>query len=340
MVGNLKGRFSAGMLLAAALAMGVPALAAPAAPTYAVTARIPGPDGGWDYVSYDPVKHRIYLSRSDGVAFVDTATDTLVPHLADGQRTHEPLPLPGGARLALTNGGTNTLRILDTATGAMIADVPAGERPDGAVYDPATGLVLVTSHTGIISLVDPVALKPAGAITVGGALEFAAADGKGRAFVNIEDKGQIAVMDVKARTVVATWTLAGCDHPGGLAYDPGLGVLISACGDNLAKVIDAATGAEVASLAIGKGPDAVLVDPGRRLAFIPCGRDGVLEVISLKDRHDIAVVGAVTTQIGARTGAVDLKTGKLYLPTGTYTLQGGIPTVTPGTFQVLVVSPQ
>ena len=52
-----------------------------------------------------------------------------------------------------------------------------------------------------------------------------------------------------------------------------------------------------------------------------------------------AVVQTLTTQIGARTGAVDPKTGVVYLPTATYTLQGGIPTVTPGTFQVLVVSP-
>lgn len=157
--------------------------------------------------------------------------------------------------------------------------------------------------------------------------------------MDVENQNLIAVIDVKARQVIARYPLAGCAGPSGLAYDRRLGVLIASCGNSVAKVISAATGKEVASLAIGKGPDAVFVDAVRRLAFIPCGRDGVLEVISLADAKHIAVVQTVTTQLGARTGAVDPKTGVVYLPTATYTLQGGIPTVTPGTFQVLVVSP-
>ena len=105
-------------------------------------------------------------------------------------------------------------------------------------------------------------------------------------------------------------------------------------------MLSAADGKELASLAIGKGPDAVFVDEGRRLAFIPCGWDGVLEVISLADPKHIAVVQTLATQPGARTGNVDPKTGVIYLPTATYTLPGGIPTVTPGTFQMMVVSPK
>ncbi len=322
--------------LAAALSLGGGAMAAP---SYAVTAHIPGPDGRWDYVSFDPVKRRVYISRADGLAFIDADTGTLTAHLADGQSTHEPLPLPGGARVALTNRGDNTVHLIDTATGALIAAVPVGEGPDGAAFDARTGLMMVTSHTGVLSLVDPAAGKPAGSITVGGSLEFPAADGKGRGFVDVEDKNQIAVVDLKAKTLVTTYALAGCEHPGGLAYDAGLGVLIASCDNNIAKVLDAATGAEVANLAIGKGPDAVFIDAGRRLAFIPCGRNGVLEVISIADRGKIAVVQALATQLGARTGAVDPQTGVVYLPTATYVITGSGATVTPGTFQVLVVSP-
>ncbi len=326
-----------GAALAATLVVGGGAQAA--TPTYSVTAHIPGPDGFWDYVSFDPVKRRVYLSRADGVAFVDADTGKLTPHLADGQRTHEPLPLPGGERLILTNGATGTASLLDTTTGALIASSPAGDKPDGAIYDAKTGLVLTTSHSGVMSVIDPKAAKPAGAVTVGGSLEAAADDGKGRAFVDVENQNLIAVVDVKARQVVARFPLDGCTGPGGLAYDSRLRVLIASCGNLVAKVISAATGKELASLTIGKGPDAVFVDEGRRLAFIPCGRDGVLEVISLADARHISVIQTVTTQPGARTGAVDPKTGVVYLPTATYTLPGGIPTVTPGTFQVLVVSP-
>jgi DNA-binding beta-propeller fold protein YncE len=334
---DFTARLCIGAALAAALVSGGVATAAPA--TYAVTAHIPGPDGRWDYVSFDPVKRRVYLSRADGLAFVDADTGKLTAHLADGQRTHEPLPLPGGERLLLTNGATGTASLLDTSTGALIASIPAGDKPDGAVFEAKTGLVLITSHSGVMAVIDPKAAAPAGSVTVGGSLEFAAADGKGHVYVDVEDQNLIAAIDVKARQVTARYPLAGCEGPGGLAYDAKLDLLIASCGNNVAKVISAATGREVASLTIGKGPDAVFVDEGRRLAFIPCGRDGVLEVISLADPKHIAVAQTVTTQPGARTGAVDPKTGVVYLPTATYTLQGGIPTVTPGTFQVLVVSP-
>ena len=98
-----------------------------------------------------------------------------------------------------------------------------------------------------------------------------------------------------------------------------------------------------ATLTIGAGPDAVIYDPKRRLAFIPCGRDGVLEVIAASDARHIAIVQTVTTQLGARTGAVDPTSGALYLPTAQFqppaTPGGGRPAVIPGTFELLVVTP-
>ena len=311
-----------------------------APPAYAVTARIPGPDGFWDYASFEPVKRRVYVARGDGLMALGVDTGKLTPHLADGQRTHQPLPLPGGRRLLLTSGGTNSARLINTESGALIADIPTGQGPDAAILEPATGLVLVMSHTGAVTLIDPRAAKAVGSIDVGGALEFAAADGRGRAYVNVESKDEIAVLDLRSRKVTGHYTLKGCESPSGLAYDARLGVLIAACSNNIAKVLRASDGAPVADLAIAKGPDAVILDERRRLAFIPCGWDGELDVIALKSAKDISVVQTVKTQPGARTGAVDPKTGKIYLPSATYTLAGGHPTVTPGTFQILVVSPR
>jgi hypothetical protein len=77
--------------------------------------------------------------------------------------------------------------------------------------------------------------------------------------------------------------------------------------------VQADTGKEVASVPIGAGPDAVIYDPKRKLAFIPCGGDGVLEVISLADPAHIAVVQHVQTQQGSRTGTIDPDSGRLYL---------------------------
>ena len=138
-------------------------------------------------------------------------------------------------------------------------------------------------------------------------------DGAGKVFVNDESVPEIAVIDVKTRSVTGRYKLPGCEEATGLAYVAAEKLLISACGNGIAKVLQADTGKEVASLTIGKGADAAIYDVARKLAFIPCGRDGVLEVLSLADPAHISVVQHVQTQTGSRTGTVDPNTGRLYL---------------------------
>jgi hypothetical protein len=332
-----------------ALAAATLAASAHAAPSYSVTGHIKADDGGWDYASFDPAHGRVFVSRSAGaVTVVDPAKKTVSTLTIPGSgRMHESLPLAGGALLLVTDGTANVAHLIDPASGAAVADVPTGTKPDAAAFDPASGLALVMNgKSGDVTLIDPVARKAVASVAVGGALEFAAVDGRGRAFVNIEDQNQIGVIDTKAHTLVGHYPLAGCESPSGLAYAPGAkagdgGVLIAACANKVAKVLAAADGHDLATLAIGAGPDAVIYDAARRLAFIPCGRDGVLEVIAVRGPRDVAIVQTVTTQPGARTGAVDPASGALYLPTAQFqpAANGGRPTAIPGTFEILVVTP-
>jgi DNA-binding beta-propeller fold protein YncE len=335
-------RLTPAVLAGALIAATAPLAIAQTAPSYSLAGRIKGPDGGFDYASFDPTHRRVYVSRTGGVLALDVDSGVVTGHLTDAQKTHESLPLDDGGKLLITDSGTNTAHLVDALTGKPLAEIPTGQKPDAAIFDPASGLALaMNGKSGDVTLIDPKSQKAVGAIAIGGALEFAAADGAGKAFVNIEDQGQIAVLDTKARTLVGKYSLKGCEEPSGLAYVPGAGLLISACANQVAKVLKASTGEEVATLAIGKGPDAVIYDAERKLAFIPCGRDGVLEVIAVRGPTDVAIVQTVKTQPGARTGAVDPKTGALYLPTAAYTLSAqGRPTPTPGTFAILVVTPR
>jgi hypothetical protein len=326
--------------LAGVASLGAPAAAAP--PSYALAGKVGGPDGGWDYATFDPAMRRLYVARSDGVTALDVDTLTMLGHLTDGQSTHKVLALKNGTEIAVTNRGTNGVLFVDAKTGHLIADVPTAKGPDGALYDPGSGLVLVMTHSGAMGLVDPRKRAAVGEIPVDGAQEEAAVVGD-NVFVNLEDKGQIAVVSLRQRKVVKTYPLDGCTGPGGLAYASHAGVLIVACANDVAKVVRVSDGAVVGSIAIGKGPDGAMYDPVRRLAFIPCGRDGVLDVIAVPDADHVSLVQAVTTELGARTGALDPKTGRIYLPTATYDTahfgSGRFPTV-PGTFVVLVVAPQ
>jgi len=144
--------------------------------------------------------------------------------------------------------------------------------------------------------------KVVATIPVGGVLEFPASDGAGKVFVNVQDKGELAAIDVKTMKTVAVWPMKDCKSPTGLVYVPGPKLLVSSCGQSgIAKVLRADTGAEVASLSIAMGADAVMYDAKRNVVLIPC-RAGELEVISMADPEHISVVQRVPTQEGSRTG--------------------------------------
>ncbi len=271
---------------------------------------------------------------------IDADSGKAKPDFAPGARLHAVVPVPGTDRVVTTNSGDNTAKVIDARSGALLGSIPTAQDADSAAYDPATGLVVVIGgDSGEITLVDPKALKAVGSIKVGGALEYLAPDGRGRVFVNVEDANQIVLIDLKARKVLAHWPLTGCRRPTGLALVAG-GRLVSACGNGVAKILSTADGHDIATLAIGEGPDAVLYDSRRGLALIPSGRTGSLAVIALDGPHANTVIDTVPTQIGARTGAVDPKTGRAWLPTAQYNLPvpaGQRPTTKPGTFEVLVL---
>jgi DNA-binding beta-propeller fold protein YncE len=221
-----------------------------------------------------------------------------------------------------------------------VTSVPVAKGPDAAAWDSKSGLVLVAGHAGgAVTLVDPKTHRLAGEVQVGGALEEIATDGRGRAYVNVENKNEIAVIDIAARKTIAHWPLNGCEGPTGLAYDPDDRLLIAAC-EGVTVLVRASDGKLVQTLETGKGADGAVYDTRRHRAFVPAGRDATLSVIAIAKGH-ATVVQTLRTDTGARTLTLDERTGRIYLPAAEYRpgVQGGRPTAVPGTFHVLVVAP-
>ncbi len=294
-------------------------------------------DARLDYAAVDPVSRRLYVARGFGVTAVDLDSEKVIRQVVAGQHVHAVLPLPNG-RVLSTNADTNTATLFEGESGTVIAQIPTGNDPDAAVFDPVSGLVLVMNgKDGDASLIDPAAGKPVGKLQIGGKLEFAVADGHGRVYVNIEDQNAVAVGDTTARKVVGHYALPGCDGPTGLGFDAGSGVLVAACANRLAVAIHAADGsAAAARLAIDRHPDAVIFDAARKAFYIPCGRDGTLAVITQTSGGGLSVTAKIPTSVGAHTGALDPKTGRLYIPTADYhlTLKGFAPA--DDSFRILV----
>jgi DNA-binding beta-propeller fold protein YncE len=337
--------YTSAAALLAFLVLVTPAHAAD--PSYKIVDRIKMPDGGWDYAASDGQRGLIYWARSGFTDVIEAKTGTLSQLHSTGS-AHLALPVPGTTLIVLPlRVPAKTVRIVDGATDKVLADLPAGEGPDGAIYDTFSKHVFVINRSGSsVTEIDPLAGAVVATVQVGGGkLEFGDADGNGRIFVNVQAAGVVAVIDVTTKIVIARYKMDGCEDASGLAYASKSRLLMVACGNGVAKALEAHSGREIAAIPIGRGPDAVIYDADREIAFIPCGEDGVLEIISLIDPAHVALVQQLATQISARTGALDRPSGRLYVmaaqPDESKPRRGGgRPSLKEGSFEMLIIAPQ
>lgn len=314
-----------------------------AAPSYHVSGSISAPDGGWDYARVDDAAHKLYIARGSNVTEVDLAHANSIRAIGKIAHGHAVVPISTQNILLVTSGQDNSVRLLNAATGEQLAVIPVGTDPDAALFDPASKLAAVmNAKDGTVSVIDLAKRRVVRSIKLRPGLEYAQIDRAGTLFVNNEDADEIDTADVHTGAAGTSIALSGCTGPSGLALDAKSGILISACANNKAAIVNARTKRLIKLIDIGARPDAVILDEQRRLAFIPCGGDGTLSIISLDAAGGPKVMATVKTAIGARTGALDASTGRLYLPTadfGAAPAGGGRRPVLPGTFRVLVVSP-
>ena len=284
-------------------------LLALAAPAFTVLRHISLPgEGGWDYLTVDHAAHRLFIARGDRVQIMDTERERVVGEVADVPGVHG-VALCGSPRVALaTSGTTNTVVAFDPANGAEFRRFAVGAKPDAVVYDPKTKRFVVLNSDGrSASVVDPEHLVVTATIPLGGQPEFAAPDGRGGVFVNLEDKGRVERIDLGKRRVAEGWSLTPGEGPTGLAYSGGL--VYSACANGRMAVLDPRHGT-VRTAPIGKGPDAAAVDSRLGLAFASNGEDGTLSIVSTKD---LSPVQTLPTGPGARTMALDPESHRIYL---------------------------
>ena len=308
--------------------------------SYAVIDHFPGPDGGYDYISVDSAGQRVFVARTTGVMTIDLATRKVTPGFVAGQGVAAVQIIRGTDLMLSTNRDNKNATLFDRHTGKVKAIIPTGTGPDAVLYDEQTGLAFVmNADSEDVTFVAIAEAAAVATVALGGKPEAAAIDGNGRLYVNIEDTAEIAVVDVESRTLVRSYKLPDCADPTGLAYDPESNLLVSACSNGKAKLIDAAKGSDRGSVHIGEGADGAIFDAARRLVYIPCF-DGTLSIFSLERDGRAGVVTKVETTGGARTAALDPTNGRIYLPAAEYQKDAeGKRTRVPGTFQVLVVAP-
>jgi YVTN family beta-propeller protein len=274
-----------------------------------------GGTGNWDYLALDASGRRLFVTREDRVDVFDTASGAKAGTIADTPGVHGVALASRLKRGYTSNGRTAAVTAfdLDTLRTLKTAKV-SGTNPDAIVFEPV-GKHVFTFNGGSsnASVLDAMTLEVVATIALPDKPEFAVADGAGHVFVNIQsERGQMVVIDARALAVVSTWRLPGCVRPTGLALDRAHKRLFSVCGAKVMVVTDAASGRNVARVAIGEHPDGAAFDAGLGLVFSSNG-DGTLTVIHQDDANHYRVVATQPTQKSARTLAVDAAAHRIYL---------------------------
>jgi DNA-binding beta-propeller fold protein YncE len=273
-------------------------------------------EGGTDYVAAEAATGRVFVSRGDHVMVVEGATGKVLGDIPNTPRVHGIGIAPKAGHGFTTNGGNETVTMFDLRTLEVLKQIHVGPGLDGIMYDEPDDKIILTNHSRPIGTLT--ALNPqTGDIVATVELEDtspegAAPDGKGHIFVNNEGKSTIQVIDVATWKATASWSLAPCDGPTGIAYDAASNRVFSGC-SKTSVVLDASTGKVVASITNGTRVDALGWDAAQKLIYIPNGGEGTVTVAHQDAADRYSVVATVPTFAGAKTISVDPQTHNAYL---------------------------
>jgi len=302
-----------------------------------------GGEGGFDYITVDANSHRLYIPRSTHMMVVDAESGKTIADIPGQKHNHGVALVPELGR-GFISDGAGSIVIFDLNTNTVLGTVAAKDDTDGIIYDKSTGMVLASAgDAGVLITLkadaDPKSAAIDPTIDLGGKPEFLAADGAGKVYVNLEDKDQIAVVDLKARKVLAHWPVAPGGSPVGLAIDTENHRLFVGCRKpQKMLVVSTADGRVVGDLPIAAGVDATRWDGLQAFAST---REGKLSVAEQKDGK-WETVQTVTTGLGTKTMDIDGAAHKIYLPTAEFeeAKPGARPAAKPGTFMVVVMGRQ
>jgi len=322
---------------------------ASAAPPYALTKTVPlGAPDRWDYLAFDASSHRVYVSHGPVVSVVDAGSGAIVGTIGTFPGgTHGIGIVTAAGRGYTDDGKAGTAISFDPTTLKTEKTTAAAPDADGISYDSASRhIFVIDGDSGSITVINPTTDSAVTTINVGGGLEFGAADGAGKFYVNGAEKGEIVRIDTKSNRVDARWPVPSCTKPHGLAIDAKERRVFVSCVNGVMLVLDADSGKQVANLPIGKYTDAAAFDPVRKRVFSSNG-DGTLSIYEEKDANTFEPLETVKTQPSARTMAIDPESGRLYLTAMKITKidppaePGGRPHVTfaPGSLALLVFDP-
>jgi YVTN family beta-propeller protein len=276
-------------------------------------------DGGWDYLNVDEINGILFVSHGTVAQAIDIKTGKLVGTIPDTKGIHG-IAIANDLNKGFTsNGRDSSLTVFNLKTLEVITKIKIkGQNPDAILYDSFSKRVFTgNGRSASFSVIDAVNNNEIRVIPLGGKPEAIVTDGKGKIFVNIEDKSLISVIDANTLKVISSWPINPGEEPSGLALDNQTHLLFSVCSNKMMVVVDAMTGKVITTLPIGEGCDGAAFDPMYKRVYSSNG-EGTMTVVQEENNNSFKVLETITTQRGARTIAINKTTHHLYLSTSEY----------------------
>jgi YVTN family beta-propeller protein len=224
--------------------------------------------GSWDYLTVDEAARRLYVSHGTQVEVLDIDSLAVVGNIPNTLGVHGIAIAPELGRGFVSNGQASTVTIFDLKTLKPIADVPTGKKPDAIIFDPATSRVFAfNGGSNSATAIDAASGKVAGTVDLGGGPEFAAADGKGFVYDNLEDESLLLKINSRELKVEQRWPTAPFSSPSSMAMDRANRRLFLGCRSKVMAVVDADSGKVITTLPIGDHVDATVFDTETKLIF-------------------------------------------------------------------------
>jgi YVTN family beta-propeller protein len=336
-------------LIAVATAL-LPAIAtSQTMPHYAVTKRVAlGAPDRWDYVTFDAASHRVFVAHGDRITVVEARDGSIIGDVGGFSGGTHGIAISNTAGRGYTDDGrAGEAGSFDLKTLAPQRRIRAGDDADAVVIDSRSGHVFVVNgDSGTMTVIDPISDRAIATVDVGGKLEFAVSDGAGKLYVNGAERGEIVRLDTATNRIDARWPIPMCTKPHGLAIDAATHRLFSSCVNSVLVVVNADTGAVLATLPIGRGTDAAAFDPRRHLIFSSNGVDGTLSVIREEDAQTFIALESIPTAVTARTMSLDPESGRIFLVAGELAADAGSSgaaaqrkSIVPGSLKLLFLDP-
>lgn len=307
---------------------------------------IPG-DGGWDYLVIDENSGRLFVSHGLVTQIIDSKTGRLLGTIEDTKGVHGIAIAQEEKKVFISCGKDSTVSIVNLQTYELISKVKVtGANPDAVLYDDYSHKVFVyNGRSSNATVIDAKTNTIVATIALAGKPEFSVSDGKGKVYVNIEDKNLISEINSTTLKVEKSWPVSPGEEPSGLALDNENHRLFTVCDNKKMIILDAISGKVIKSVEIGDRVDGCVFDPELKRAYSSNG-DGSITVVHENNPADFQVLEIIKTQKGARTICIDKKSHHLYLPTAEYgdtpapttDVPNPRPSIKPGTFMILDIA--